>query len=212
MYTFNMPPKTKIDFSDAYQDRSKKTLEDVLESAFAIVEAADPNAFNSRHLANESGYALGTLSKRLGPIENVFIWAIEKSRDKKLQVGINFIVQFDPNSSVQEFAENFVDIFFKGIGTTGPKVIRYYESKLLKRDGYTTDSFDFSNIMVEPYLKMVSLNKTNTFRKMSRDEARMMCRLVQPLIERPFVHNDPIAGSQNHRTIAIEGIVRLFGK
>jgi len=207
-----MLTNTKIDFSDAHQDRSKKTLEDVLEAAYNIVEDADPSAFNSRHLSNESGYALGTLSKRLGPIENVFLWAIEKSRDKKLQDGIYFLVQFDPHSSVREFAENLVDKFFSGIGKTGPKVIRYYENKLIKRDGYRSDFFDFSNIFVEPYLNMVSLNKTNTFRKMTQNEAQVTWRLVQPLIERPFVNNDPIAGSEKHRNVAIENLVRLFGK
>lgn len=212
MYTFNMPPNTKIDFSDAHQDRSKKTLDDLLEAAYDIVEASDPQAFNGRYLADQSGYALGTLNKRLGPIENVFLWAIEKSRDKKLQDFINFIDQFDPHSSVQEFSRLAVERSFQGIGITGATVIRYYENKLLKRDGYTSDSLNFSDVFVEPYLKMVSVNKTNTFRKMTQNETRMIWRLGQPLIERPFIYNDPIAGSEEHRSIIIESFVRLLGK
>jgi hypothetical protein len=212
MYTFDMPPKTKIDFSDAHQDRSKKTLDDLLEAAYDIVEAADPNAFNGRYLADRSGYALGTLTKRLGPIENVFLWAIEKSRDKKLSELVNFIVQFDPHSSLLEFAELTVEACFRGVGITGPIVIRYYENKLLKRDGYSSDSFDFSDIFIEPYLKMVSVNQTNTFRKVPQDELKLMLNILHKLIERPFVNNDPIAGSEEHRRIVIESFVRLLGK
>jgi len=212
MYTFDMPPNTKIDFSDAHQDRSKKTLDDLLEAAFDIVEASDPAAFNGRHLADQSGYALGTLNKRLGPIENVFLWAIEKSRDKKLQDFINFIEHFDPHSSVEEYSRLAVEKCFKSIGKQTPRVIRYYENKLLKRDGYTSDSLNFTDMFVEPYLNMVSLNKTNTFRKMTQNETRMILSLGRTLIERPFIYNDPIAGSEEHQRIIIESFVRLLGK
>jgi len=207
-----MPPNTKIDFSDAHQDRSKKTLEDLLEAAFMIVEAAEPNTFNSRNLADKSGYALGTLNKRLGPIENVFLWAIDKGRDKSIQTMINYIARFEPHSSILEFAEFTVDFSFKGIRSAGPKVIRYYESKLLKKDGHTSESLNFSDVFIEPYLRMVDANQTNTFRKMSQNETRLMLRLIQPLIERPFVNDDPMAGTNEHRRIAIEGLIRLLGK
>jgi len=207
-----MPPKTKTNFSNAHQDRSKKTLDDLLQAAYDIVEASDPDEFNGRYLADQSGYALGTLNKRLGPIENVFLWAIEKSRDKKLQDLINFISHIDPHTSLEEFANLIVERCFRGIGMTGPTVIRYFESKLLKRDGHTFDSLDFSDVFVGPYLKMVSLNKTNTFRKMSQNETRFILRVIQPLIERPFVNDDPIAGSEEHKSIAIESFVRLLGK
>jgi len=47
-----MQPNNRIDFLDAHQDRSKRTLDDLLEAAYSIVDAADPNAFNSRNLAD----------------------------------------------------------------------------------------------------------------------------------------------------------------
>jgi predicted nucleic acid-binding protein len=40
-----MPPKTKTNFSNAHQDRSKKTLDDLLQAAYDIVEASDPDEF-----------------------------------------------------------------------------------------------------------------------------------------------------------------------
>jgi len=206
-----MPPNTKIDFSDAHQDRSKRTLEDLLEAAYKIVDDANPNDFNGRHLSHESGYALGTLNKRLGPIENVFLWAIEKGRDVKIENMINSIIQFDPHSSIQDFAELITEISFAGIGKTTSKVIRYYEGKMLKRDGHTYDSINFIDAYIDPYLKIVYANQTNTFRKISEDETRLLLRSMRQLIERPFVNDDPIAGTEEHRRIVIESFVRLFG-
>ena len=207
-----MPPDTQINFSDAHQDRSKKTLEDLLEAAFTIVEAADPSSFNSRNLANKSGYAQGTLNKRLGAIENVFVWAINKGRDGKLQDVMDLITRFDPLSPVSVFAEEVVSLSFSNIGIVGPKVMRYYESKVFKRDGFTIESLNFTDIFVEPYLAMVDANRTNTFRKISHEETRLLFKLLQNLVERPFINDDPIAGKSEHRQIAIDVLIRLLGQ
>jgi len=207
-----MPPNTKVDFIDAHQDRSKKTLDDLLQAAYNIVEDADPNSFNSRNLADKAGYALGTINKRLGAVENVFLWAIEKGREHKLKDLIDLITELDPHTTLQEFSAEVVDIAFRNIGTVGPKVMRYYENKLIKRLGSSSESMDFSAIFTEPYLAMVNANQSNTFRKMSIDETRLVMRTTQALIERPFINNDPIAGSDEHRRIAVESLIRILGK
>ena len=207
-----MPPNTQIDFSDAHQDRSKKTLEDLLEAAYAIVDDAETSAFNSRNLADKSGYALGTLNKRLGSVENVFIWAIEKGRDVKIQSILDYIAQFNPHSTIQEYAEHVVDMSFNGIGMVGPPVIRYYEAKLFKKDGVTIDSMNYVDVFIEPLQRLAEANQTNTFRKMSQNELTLVLRLLQQLVERPFVIGNPIAGTSEHRKIAIDNIIRLLGK
>ena len=207
-----MPPNTQIDFSDAHQDRSKKTLEDLLEAAYAIVDDAETSAFNSRNLADKSGYALGTLNKRLGSVENVFIWAIEKGRNVKIQSILDYIAQFNPHSTIQEYAEHIVDMTFNGIGIVGPPVIRYYEAKLFKKDGVTIDSMNYVDVFIEPLQRLAEANQTNTFRKMSQNELSLVLRLLQQLVERPFVNGNPIAGTSEHRKIAIDTIIRLLGK
>ena len=206
-----MPPNTQINFSEAHQDRSKRTLEDLLESAFSIVEAADPSSFNSRNLSDKSGYAQGTLNKRLGTIENVFIWAIEKGRVAKLNDLIKLMKRIDPLLPISLFAEKVVTICFSNIGIVGPKVMRYYESKIIKRDGFMVDSLNFTDAFIKPYLAMVDANRTNTFRKLSHEEARQLLKLMQTLIERPFINDEKIAGTSEHRRIAIDGLIRLLG-
>ena len=107
-----MPAKPKIDFSDPQQERSKKTLEDLLQAAYEIVEAADPAAFTSRNLASKAGYSLGTLSQRLGSVENVFFWAIQKNRDSKLNSYVEEMTQFNPQLTIHDFVEIFVNKTF----------------------------------------------------------------------------------------------------
>ena len=75
-----MPDRLKIEFAESKQERSKQTLDDILEAASNLIEHGDPELFTSRMLAVESGYSLGTLNKRLISVENVFIWLIEQGQ------------------------------------------------------------------------------------------------------------------------------------
>lgn len=212
MPTFKMPKNTNLDFLDVKQDRSKKTLDDLLEAAFEIVESANPAAFTSRNLADKSGYSKGTLNKRLGPIENVFLWALARGRDFKTNQTVNVIAQFDPQLTIHDFVETFVDHCFGGINSVTAKVIKYHDQKFTKTYGLTTDYFDWINVFVGPYVELCKRNQTNTFKVVSNDEARFMFKAIHAVVERPFATDDPIAGTAEHRRIAIEMMTRFMAK
>ena len=207
-----MSKNPNIDFSDAKQDRSKKTLDDLLQAAYEIVEAAEPTAFTSRTLADKAGYSKGTLTKRLGPVENVFLWAIAKGRDIKANQAANMIAQFDPQLSVHDFIEAFVDDGFSHINATTTKVMQFYDQRFTKTYGLTPDYFDWIFILVDPYVELCKRNQTNTFIAPSKDEARMMFRAIHAVLERPFASDDPIAGTAEHRRIVIDTLTRLLAK
>jgi hypothetical protein len=207
-----MSKNLDIDFLDAKQDRSKKTLGDLLQAAYQIVEASDPNAFTSRTLADKAGYSKGTLTKRLGPVENVFLWAIAKGRDIKVNQTINDIAQFNSQLSVHDFIEAFVDKSFSHINATTTKVMQFYDQRFTKTYGLTPDYFDWINALVDPYVELCERNQTNTFRVISKDEARFMFKAIHAIAERPFATNDPLAGTAEHRRIVIDALTRLLAK
>jgi hypothetical protein len=207
-----MPKNLEIDFSDTKQDRAKKTLDDLMQAAYAIVEEADPAAFTSRSLAGKAGYSLGTLSKRLGSIENVFFWAIQKGREIKFNEVARDMDQFDPRLTVQDFVETFVDKSFSGINVVTPSVMRFYDQRFTKKNGLSTDYFDYIDVLVEPYQRLCQRNTSNTFRVISQDEARMIFKAILTFVERPFANGDPIMGTAEHRRIAIEVITRMLAK
>jgi len=207
-----MPKNLEIDFSDTKQDRAKKTLDDLMQAAYAIVEEADPAAFTSRSLAGKAGYSLGTLSKRLGSIENVFFWAIQKGRELKFSEVAKDMDQFDPRLTVQDFVETFVDKSFSGINVVTPSVMRFYDQRFTKKNGLSTDYFDYVDVLVEPYQRLCQKNTSNTFRIISEDEARFIFKAILTFVERPFANGDPIMGTAEHRRIAVEVITRMLAK
>ncbi len=203
-------PKNPIDFSDTKQDRSKRTLDDLLEAAYRIIETADTKDFTSRALAEKSGYSLGTLSKRLGSIDGVFLWAIQKGRERKFNEMVKAMEQFDSQLTVHDFVETFVDQGFAGMNAVTPKVMRYYDDRFTRKNGLPVNYFSYVDVLVEPYLEVCRKDQTNTFRKITKDEAFLIFRALLNLTERPFAQGDYIAGSKEHRRIAIDTITRLL--
>lgn len=207
-----MPNNSKFEIPEPKQDRSKKNLENILEAAHKIVEGADPEMFTSRVLAKKSGYSLGTLSRRLSSIENVFFWAIKRGREMKFQQLANNFSRFDPKLTVEDFVNTMVDQSFAGIGHVSPRVMRYYDDRFTRKNGLPADYFDYIDVLVEPYLEICRKDQTNTFRKIARDEGWLLFRTILTLLERPFAQHDPMAGTTEHRRIAVETCIRILGK
>jgi len=207
-----MTKNLEINFSDPKQDRSKKTLEDLLQAAYEIVEAADTTKFTSRTLASKAGYSLGTLSQRLGSVEDVFFWAIQRGRENTLNTYINAMEQFDTQLPIQVFLENFVDLAFANMNKVNSKVMRFYDQRLTLKYGLTANYFNYIDVLIEPYLALCQKNETNTFRVLSLEEARFIFKCVLMLGERPFANNDLIAGTEQHRKIVVENLIRLLAK
>jgi hypothetical protein len=155
---------------------------------------------------------LGTLVRRLGSIDNVFLWAIKKGRDKKLHEFASIVTQFDANTSIHAFAENVVDTAFTDIQQINPAVMRFFENRFTKINGLPHDYFNYMDLLVESYLVAASKNETDTFRALSTNEASLLIRQICLVIERPFMEGNPISGTQEHRKIAIDMMVRLLGK
>ena len=216
LLTFSGPPNmnshSEISFAESKQERSQKTLEDILETAEQIVAEANPGLFTSRTLAQRSGYALGTLVRRLSSVENVYLWAAKKGRDRKFQEFSINITQFDVHTSIHTFAENMVDTAFSGIQRVNPAVMQFFEKRFTKINGLTADYFAYMDSLVEPYLMAASKNQTDTFRVLSTSEASLLIRQICLLVERPFMEGNPIAGTDEHRQVVIDMIVRLLGK
>ena len=207
-----MAKPIKTDFSKTEQERSKRTLDDLLATAYFLVEEAKPEKFTSRKLAEKSGYALGTLIKRLGSIENVFLWAIKKGQEKHFDRFAEITSNFDENLPLNDLLEQITDATFASMKGVNPKVIRYFEDRSAKKNGFDPDFFNYSDAFVKPYIETAKRNKTNTFRIFSEAEGRLIFRSTLTLAERPFVEGNPIAGKKEHRRIVIENLTRLLGR
>jgi len=206
-----MPNKTKIEFAENKQERSKKTLENILEAANNLLEQADPELLTSRALAARSGYSLGTLNKRLLSVENVFLSLIEQGQKHHVKNISAIILEFDPNLPLQILMENLVDTIFSIMKKINPMVIRYYEHRLALKHGLVED-YDRTDALIKPFKEAAQKNRTNTFRDLSDTELSLILRATLGFLERPFIYSDPIAGTLDHRRIVVENSIRMLGR
>ena len=197
-------------FSSTKQRRAGKTLDELMQAAIIIAEEADYKNFNSRKLAKKSGYSLGTLVKRLGSVENIFLWAVKKIREKYSKEFVQQIKDIDKNLTLDAALESIVDKFFIIFKKVNPKTIQYFEDRMLKKNGFAPNFYDYTDVGAIEWVKTAKNNKTNTFRQMSADEAKILFKMNMTLIERPFVEGKAIAGTEKHRKIIIENLRRLF--
>lgn len=202
--------KLNVKFRTASQDRSKKTLEDLLEAAESIADGGDPSKFDSRTLSKVSGYSLGSLVKRLGKIDNVFLYAIALGRSRHIRQIEQNLLHLDSSIGPKEFVETLVDLSFKGIKRVNPAVIRYYEKRALERTGNLGDVYSYTEEIIEPLLRVIEKNQSGKFKSLNLIEAKYICRAIFLFIERPFAEQDPIAGTEAHRQLVIENISRLI--
>jgi len=207
-----MATNTKTLFPKNKQARSQNTLNDLLEAANQLITNADSKQFTARSLAQKSGYALGTLIARLKSVENIFILVIENQREKHIQEIVQSIKNFDRNKSIQELGQLLIEKIFVTIPEVNVKVIQYIERRLINKKQPSFKYFHYSDPIAKAYIKNQKRNATNTFRRVTEKEAILIFRSLCLIIERPFVEEDPIAGSREHRRIASENFVRLLGK
>jgi len=207
-----MPKNITIEFPEAKQNRSKQTLDEILQAAFELVDLANPNKFTSRELSARSGYALSTLCDRVGIIENAFLWVIKQGQTQHLGNLAQKFREFDDHLPLQSFMEVMIDCSFEKIKQVNPRVIRYYEDCLAKQQALSSEFYHYIDALAEPYVETALRNQTDTFRQVSIDEAILLFRSALTIVERPFVELNPIAGSEEHRRIAISTLVLMFGK
>jgi hypothetical protein len=104
------------------------------------------------------------------------------------------------------------DEYIAAIQKVSPKVIRYSERRSMAKGDLSFNPYHHTDVLVNPYLKIVKRNKTQTFRDLSEDEVTLIFRAIYSMLVRPFIESNPIAGTRRHRRIVVENIARLLGK
>lgn len=204
--------KLSVSFPDSKQARAEKSLNNLVEAAEKIVATADATGFNARTLAKLSGYSLGALVQRLGKVENIFLHAIAYGRTRKIQEASDICESFDPNKTAEDFAEFVVSFSLDEIPKVGPSIIRYYESRAMGRTQNVGDLHAYTDEIVPALLKVIERDQSGTFRQISPYEAKYLARAIFLFVERPFAESDPMAGTEQHRQMAVAQISALLKK
>lgn len=202
--------KLDIRFNETKKPQSLQTLNDLIEAAEKIVEEGDVDNFAARSLSKTSGYSLGSLIQRLGKVENIFLYAITVERSRHLRSVGNALLEIDSDQTVSGVVNQFVDLAFDALSKVNPRIMRYYEKRAALRAENVTDVFLYSEEVI-PYLsQIIAQNTSNTFRVIPNNEMPYVARSIFLFLERPFAEGDPIAGTPEHRVMAVNALIGIL--
>lgn len=202
--------KLDIRFNDAKKPQSLQTLNDLIEAAEKIVEEGNVENFAARSLSKTSGYSLGSLIQRLGKIENIFLYAITVERSRHLRSVGSALLEIKFDETVSGVVNQFVDLAFDALSKVNPRIMKYYERRASMRAENVTDVFLYSEEVI-PYLRqLIAQNTSNTFRVIPDNEMPYVARSIFLFLERPFAEGDPMAGTPEHRMMAVNALIGIL--
>jgi len=193
------------------QPRAEVTVDNILESADAIFSEGDHKSINARNLATKSGYSIGTLYYYLEKAEDAFILMIIKRREKQFYQLVEVINQFPIDKPIRDLLEQMIDSSFKEYNRMNHRSFFLIFRMILK---FSKNPLAFDNalsLLVEPLINAQLRDTTGTFRKTESDDLLMLLKTCFAIIRRPFLEQNPIAGSNKHRELAIDTMERLLG-
>jgi len=199
-----------VSFSKSKQVRAEQSLVNLMEAAEKIVNEGDVAGFNARNLAKVSGYSLGSLIQRLGKVENIFLHAIAYGRSRHIASLAEQIENFGNEKTAAQFCEQIVDLSLGRMAVVGAPVIRYYESRAMGRTNNVGNIYAYTDEIIPTLQKIMNLNTTGTFRVISNYEMKYVARFIFQILERPLAENDLLAGTEQHREMAINILSSLL--
>lgn len=192
------------------QDRSQKAIENIFEAATSLAISGDAKLLNIRELSERSGYSVGNIYHYFSKIDDLFSYVFNKRREKVHAAFGENIRKLDPSSTVSEIFTKLVDDSFEIWKQPHPKLLNKMLRQYLKRSQDPEKFHAIADLLVPDFLDVMKKNTSATFRSIDVIELRILLRMAEQAIGAPFIEQDPLAGSEEHRKIAINSCCALF--
>ena len=205
----------EFEYKKSLQLRAEKTFIDITQATDDLMQKEDGDLPTARELATKSGYSIGTFYRYFGALNSLFAFIFIDRHLRKMALHAEELIrQFTPRDEVSTVMTAIVDTIFKRLQKkkhTGKKY-KILMRLLLKVSQKPEELNKVMDSVVPALLQFAQDNVTNTCRLMNENECRLALRAFQAVLRAPFLENDPIAGSAEHKKYACEFGVALFGK
>ncbi len=192
------------------QDRSEKAIETIFDAATILAISGDAKLLNIRELSERSGYSVGNIYHYFSKIDDLFSYVFNKRREKVHAAFGDSIRSFSPSATANDIFTKLVDDSFVIWKQPHPKLLNKMLRHYLKSSKEPEKFHAIADLLVPAFLEAIQKNTSMTFRHVDESELRILLRMTQQAIGAPFVEQDPMAGTAEHRRIAVESCCRLF--
>lgn len=200
----------ELEIKKPTQERVKKALADIVESIEVLSQSGDLASLKTRELSARSGYALGTIFHHFKKLDDIFVYVLFV-RQKKAIASIAEIINRHPaDQPLSTLANNVLNGFIQELSRPSRKQLIFVMNQFLKRTKNPQHIIMEADVLIPVWIEASQRDTTNTIFKFSENELRSRFRAIQSVVRSPFFEDDVIAGTEEHKEIALNIFMKLF--
>jgi AcrR family transcriptional regulator len=196
------------------QERASNTADVIVEAAIRALEenAGDLDKISSKSLAQKSGFSVGSLYRYFTDKEHLFskVWLFFISRLHQDLVGK--VDAFPDDGSVRQLMMVILDHYFDSLSKRNPqrmiKIFRLCIRSLPDPENLAKPI----DVLINPLIRAQRRNQSGSMRVLDENELRIFLRGAQAMVRSDFLEQNPFFGTQSHRLLMLDSMVRLFQK
>lgn len=196
------------------QERASTTADVIVEAAIRALEEnfGDLDRISSKSLAQKSGFSVGSLYRYFTDKEHLFskVWLFFISRLH--QDLVSKVDAFPDDGSVRQLMMVILDHYFDSLSKRNPqrmiKIFRLCIRSLPDPENLAKPI----DVLIEPLIRAQIRNQSGSMRILDENELRIFLRGAQAMVRSDFLEQNPFFGTQSHRRLMLDSMVRLFQK
>ena len=190
-----------------------KVSEDIFESIFKLNAAKNPEDLTITDISKLSGYSIGNIYHHFKNIESIFKETLLSQLRKRIDLQIEMISKIKSDKEAAYIIPLLLESFMNSLFKKYRRAAMLYFLKRFLNDHTFMDEINKIQLKTtDAILKVIKENKTNTFKKLNRQEIEMNIILTSAIFLRPVLFGHKLALTEYHQKQIISTVSSLYVK
>jgi AcrR family transcriptional regulator len=187
--------------------------ESIFQSISKFNAKNKPEDLTITDISKLSGYSIGNIYHHFKNIDSIFKSMILSHLRKRIDLQIEMMSKIKPDLEaayiIQFLLESLIHSLFKNYKRTA---ILYLLKRFLNDIVFINEINKIQLKTTDAILKIIKENKTNTFKKLKREEIEMNIILTSAIVLRPVLFGHKLALTEYHKKQIINTVSSLYIK
>ena len=190
-----------------------KVSEDIFQSIFKLNAAKNPEDLTITDISKLSGYSIGNIYHHFKNIESIFKETLLSQLRKRIDLQIEMISKIKSDKEAAYITPLLLESFMNSLFKKYRRAAMLYFLKRFLNDHTFMDEINKIQLKTtDAILKVIKENKTNTFKKLNRQEIEMNIILTSAIFLRPVLFGHKLALTEYHQKQIISTVSSLYVK
>ena len=190
-----------------------KVSEDIFQSIFKLNAAKNPEDLTITDISKLSGYSIGNIYHHFKNIDSIFKETLLSQLRKRIDLQIEMISKIKSDKEAAYIIPFLLESFMNSLFKKYRRAAMLYFLKRFLNDHTFMDEINKIQLKTtDAILKVIKENKTNTFKKLNRQEIEMNIILTSAIFLRPVLFGHKLALTEYHQKQIISTVSSLYVK